>query len=705
MKFRLLTNHCTTCLIGCMATLMLSIGTPSIAADAPARDHDITLEDYFTINVITGCKSSPDGKFTAYTEMRWEDTKGKRNTDLWVVEAATKSVQRLTFDKANEGSPQWSSDSRYIYYTANYQRGEEKDPPYNGKAQVWRIPRDGGEPLAITRLKDGVGAFELSRDGKSLYFTASEEHYDEEWKDLKKEHKDLEYGHGVVKFSQVWKLDLSSWRSEKLIDDKRVIKEFTVTKDEKRVAMITTPDDTLLSNEGWSRIDIFDVAAKKVATLPDKLWRADAPSPYGWLDGLSWSSDGQALAFTISFDGYPPDILITEWKKDEPQTRKFKRPANLTINGGSLQFRGDSRDLCFTAEERARSRVYSAMSVRDGSQGEIKTLTPGDVVVGPFSYSENGNTLSAVVSTLTHHEDIYTFDTKGNQTRITNVNPQVDTWKLPQIQLVTWKGANGDEVEGILELPPDAKPGNKLPMVVDLHGGPTAATMYRLQYWIYGRVLLPAKGYALLSPNYRGSTGYGDKFMTDLIGRENDIEVQDILTGVDAMVERGIADPDRLGVGGWSNGGYLTNCVITHTDRFKAASSGAGVLDMVIQWGTEDTPGHVINYMQALPWAKPEVYEHGSPLYKLDKVKTPTLIHVGGNDERVPAAHSRALYRGLKHYLGVPTELIVYPGEGHGLTKYENRKAKMAWDVAWFDKYIMQRTSEEKKPPEKSATH
>jgi dipeptidyl aminopeptidase/acylaminoacyl peptidase len=283
------------------------------------------------------------------------------------------------------------------------------------------------------------------------------------------------------------------------------------------------------------------------------------------------------------------------------------------------------------------------------------------------------------------------------------MNPQVDTWKLPQISLVTWKGANGDEVEGILELPPDYKEGDgPLPMIVELHGGPTDATKYRLRLWIYGRTLMAAKGYALLSPNYRGSTGYGDKFMTDLIGRENDIEVEDILTGVEAMIERGIADPEQIGVMGWSNGGFLTNAVITKSKRFKAASSGAGVLDMVIQWGTEDTPGHVVNYMNgALPWDDPEHYRKSSPIYDLDQVTTPTIIHVGGSDARVPAAHSRALYRALRHYLDVPVELVVYPGEGHGLRKYENRKAKMEWDLAWFDKYLLGNNGDEEEEESK----
>ena len=151
---------------------------------------------------------------------------------------------------------------------------------------------------------------------------------------------------------------------------------------------------------------------------------------------------------------------------------------------------------------------------------------------------------------------------------------------------------------------------------------------------------------------------------------------------------------------GWSNGGFLTNCLITQTNRFKAASSGAGVIDQVIQFGTEDTPGHVINFMEGkLPWADPNEYRAGSPLYNVGKITTPTLIHVGQNDARVPAAHSRTLYRALKYYVKVPTELIVYPDDGHGLTTYKHRKAKMEWDVAWFDRYILDKPTEDPQTP------
>ena len=668
--------------------------------EPPVRDHDITPDDYFTIGVVTSCAVSQDGRFVAYTETRWEPSAEKRNADLWVVETAPRTVRRLTFDRAGDSSPKWGPDSRYIYFTSKRKRAGEEHPPYDGKKQVWRVSREGGEPMAVTRVEDGIGLFDLSKDGQTLYYTASNEVVDDEWKELRKEYKDLKYGHGVTDFSQVWKLDLVGWRAQKLIDEKRVINALSVSPDQRSIAMLTTPDEELLSNEGWSRVDVYDAVTEQVETVTGPGWRTDHPSPFGWVDGgASWSDDGAALAFTVSFDGYPTRIYVAQWSGDEVATREIARPPTVTVTGGTVQWRRGSRDLCFLGQERARARVYCISDVRDGRQGKPKTLTPGDVVVTSFGFAPSGGRLAVVMGSIEHPRDVFLVSRSGDYQRLTTVNPQVDTWKLPQISIVQWKGAGGDTVEGILELPPDYKPGKPLPMVVEIHGGPTSASLYRFRLWIYGRALMAAKGYALLSPNYRGSTGYGDKFLTDLIGRENDIEVEDILTGVDAMVERGIADPDRLAVMGWSNGGYLTNCLITKTDRFKAASSGAGVLDMVIQWGTEDTPGHVINYMEGLPWVNYDAYRAGSPIYKLGEVRTPTMIHVGENDERVPAAHSRALYRALRHYLKVPVELVVYPGEGHGLTKYKHRKAKMEWDLAWFERYLDSAPQPEKEDP------
>ncbi len=693
---RISTAFTVTTIIG----LVLSV---AVYAEDAVRDHDITIEDYPSVAMIVGCVMSPDGKYVAYSDLRWKDLSDRRDTDIWIVPTAAGDARRLTFDTASERSPQWSPDCKWVYFTSQRTRGDGDTPPYNGKTQVWRIAVDGDEPVPVTRFEKGVDGYELSKDGRTLYYLVHRDQDDDIWKDLRAQHKDMiEFSPGSRQVSEIWKLNLQNWRTEKLIDEQRYIRDFALAPDGKRIAMFTTPDGELISNEGWSRVDIFDIAAKDSITLPDKLYRENVPSPFAWLEEMAWSSDSKALAFTVGWDGYPNEILVAEWLGGEPTVRKLKRPHDgMTVTGG-LHWRHMSRELCFLGEHRARQHVYSIADVREGTQGELRLLTPGDIVVHAFSYADVSGDPAIVVSGPTHAREVFIANAPGRYRQITDVNPQMATWKIPQISLVTWKGADGDEVEGVLELPHGHDPATDgpLPMIVELHGGPTAATNMGFRYWCYGRTILAANGYAMLSPNYRGSTGYGDKFMTDLIGRENDVEVKDILTGVDAMIERGIADPDKLGVIGWSNGGFLANALITHSPRFKAASSGAGITDMLIQWAIEDTPGHVINYMRGLPWERPEAYVKASPVWYLHKVVTPTLIHCGGSDPRVPVAHSRALYRALHKYCDVPAMLLIYPEQGHGLGKCSMRQAKMEWDLAWFKRYIMGESDEESEEAE-----
>lgn len=671
--------------------LLFVIGGSIVCAQT--RDHDITLDDYFSQSIISTMACSPDGRHVAYTEDRWQEDIDRQNTDLWVVSTATKEVRRLTFDPAGESNPQWSEDSRQIYFMTSRKRSGEDNPPYDGSRQVWRISVEGGDIFPVTRVKKGVQGFQLSTDGRTLYYLAGKKHVDPDaWKNLREEFSDLEYGQGVVTFGRIWKLDLQTWRSEMIIDDDRVIGEFVVSPDERRIAMITTPTEELITNEGWSKVDVYDSETGRITSLEDHRWRAEAPSPFGWIVNLAWSSNGNKLAFRVDFDGYPGEMFIAHFNRSETQISQLSRPWEVTVEG-QMTWKPRTYDLCFIASDHARQRLYRIPNIQPGGHGAGIIMTPGDEVINAFSYSRRDSKLTVLRSGRTHTPDLFRLHNPGSEAtfeRITNINPQVDTWKLPQISIVKWKSHDGTEVEGILELPPDYKPGDgPLPTVVTIHGGPTASSKYEFRYWIYGRTAFAAKGWAVFDPNYRGSTGYGDKFLIDLIENKNNLDVQDILSGVDMLVERGIADPERLSVTGWSNGGYLTNCLIVATDRFKAASSGAGVFDTVMQWSIEDTPGHVVNYSGGLPWESAAKMHASSPLYNVNRVVTPTLIHVGENDARVPAQHSRALHRALKHYLEIPTELLVYPGEGHGLTKLSHRKAKLKWDHEWFDYYVL----------------
>src|SRR5262245_3915661 len=674
--------------------LVLVLAAP-VAAQPPAtRDHAITVDDYFTLSAVTDFAIAPDGKHVAYCEGRWDKTDDARKSDLWIVATDGKGKPtRLTGDRANDRRPRWAADGKAIYVLGNRKREAETKPPYNGSTQVWRVPLDGGDPRAITRVEGGVAGFDYATRGDVLYYAVDANATDnDDFTRLRDKHK-VEYGHGTRKVSEIFRLDPQSWRAERVIADSRYVREFAVTLDGKRVGMITAPDDTVITSEGRARVDVWDAGTGKVV-VADETWRKTAASPWPWLEELAWDPDGKRLAFCSIFDAHPAEIIIQILHEGTWVSQRMKRPPGTHVRGyGSpLRWSADGT-LFYLAEVHGRVAVLAlgeAFPI-DAAKGENLP----DRVTSAFEIAPDGTLGVVLLGSSSEFPDLFAGEWKagGKESRLTTMNPQARGWKLPALSHITWKAPDGASVGGVLELPADHKKGEKLPLVVGIHGGPTMSTRAELNYDPHnGRLYFAAKGYAALYPNYRGSTGYGDKFLTDLIGNENDVDVKDILAGIEHLIKEGIADPERIAVMGWSNGGYLTNCLISLKDppvKIKAASSGAGILDCVAEWGFNDEPAYPRVFKKGLPWETPDIYRRTSPTYGLGNVSTPTLIHVGGNDERCPPGHSRMLYRALKEYRNVPTELVVYPNEPHGLTKGSNRRAKMEWDLAWFDKYVL----------------
>jgi acylaminoacyl-peptidase len=691
--------------------VLLVLAVPAAAQPPAIRDHAITLDDYATLAAITELAVSPDGKHVAYCEARWDKAVDQRKADLWVVATDGKGKPtRLTGDRANERHPRWSADGKAVYVLANRKREAETKPPYDGKTQVWRVPLDGGEPRAVTRVEGGVTGFDYAPKADVLFYSTDSSATDnDDFTSLRSKYK-LDYGHGTRKTTEIHRLDLQSWRAEKVIDEGRYVHEFAVTQDGKRVGMITAPDDTVVKFEGQSRVDVWDAgepgasATGGKVTTTDESWRKTAASPWPWLEALAWAPDGQRLAFCSIFDAYPAEVIVQALDGASWKARKLFRPQGphekIHVRGyGSPLLWRSNTDLGFLGDEEGLVPFHE-YSPLDSDPNYVRTKFSQYRAVYTFAYLPGpgpkeaafGGTV-AVISYDKRFPELYLLDPGANLVPpCTDLNPQTQSWKLPRVEHITWTAPDGAKVGGVLELPPDYKKGDKLPLVVGIHGGPTTSTKAELSYDPHnGRLYFAAHGYAALFPNYRGSTGYGDKFVTDLVGHENDIEVKDILAGIQHLIKEGIADPDRVGVMGWSNGGYLTNCLIALKDppvKIKAASSGAGILDTVAEWGFNDEPAYPMVFKKGLPWETPDVYRKTSPIYGLGNVTTPTLIHVGGGDERCPPGHSRSLYRALKEYKKVPTELVVYPNEPHGLTKLSNRTAKMAWDLAWFDKYL-----------------
>jgi dipeptidyl aminopeptidase/acylaminoacyl peptidase len=675
-----------------LALLLLAL--PALAQQ-PARDHAITIDDYATLAAITELAVSPDGKHVAYCEARWDTADDLRKTDLWVVATDGKGKPtRLTSDRANDRHPKWSADGKAIYVLGNRKREGETKPPHDGKTQVWRVPLDGGAPRAVTRVEGGVAGFDYAPKAGTLFYSVNTSVTDQdEFTHLRSRHK-ADYGHGTRQTSEIHRLDLGTWRSEKVIGEGRFVHEFAVTHDGKRVAMISAPDDTVIRFEGQSRVDVWDADTNKV-TVTDESWRKTAASPWPWLESLAWSPDGKRLAYCTIFDAYPTEVIILTEGGGKWTAARMKRQETDHVKGYGTPLKwGSDRMLTFLGEHRGMALPFAHTERDVGIIHVLPMVLPAqgdEFTCHTFDLQPraNGNEVRRDVMAVSTRSE---FSMMAIGTGV-YPNPHMRSWKLPTVKHITWTAPDGTEVGGILELPADYKEGGKLPLVVGVHGGPTTATYHGQSYDPHnGRLYFAARGYAALFPNYRGSTGYGDKFVTDLIGNENDIEVKDILAGIQHLIKEGIADPDRIGVMGWSNGGYLTNCLIALKDppvKFKAASSGAGILDTTMEWGINDEPAYPMVFKKGLPWETPDIYRKTSPTYGLGNVTTPTLIHVGENDVRCPPGHSRMLYRALKEYRKVPTELVVYPGEPHGLSKLSNRKAKMEWDLAWFDRYVM----------------
>lgn len=663
-----------------------------LSAAPPERTHDIVPADYAGVNLISEVALSPDGKQVAFCLGTWDKKADNRRTELWVIDTDGKSKpKQLTSDRANDSHPKWSADGNAIYVLAT--RGDKKAKP-----QVWKVPLE-GKPQAITNVAGGVTGFDYAPKADTVFYTADATATDkDDFSALRQKYNKVDSSSGKRTVSELFAVTEGGKDTKKLVAEKRYIREFAVTQDGKRIAMVSAIDDTVIKSEGESRVDVWEDG--KVVTPPTEVYRAKAASPYAWLESLAWNPDGTKFAFCAIFDAYPAEVIIGEWKEGAWTTSRMNRTTVITPERKESphQVRGYGSPLLWTGTDSflylldKHGSVYDRVYVVGDGATHIPPESETQSVVYAVDMRPNVAWVK-VVGEPNGFPVLRTSDLGGTEKDLYDPNPHTANWKLPSIRHITWKAPDGASVGGPLEIPYGWKKDDKpLPLVVAIHGGPTTASYGDQRFDPHnGRLYFATAGYAVLCPNYRGSTGYGDKFVTDLIGNENDIEVKDILAGVQHLIKEGIADPDRIAVMGWSNGGYLTNCLITLKDppvKIRAASSGAGIVDTVAEWGFNDEPAYAIVFKKGLPWEKPATYKKTSPTYGLGNVTTPTLIHVGGNDDRCPPGHSRMLYRSLSEYVKVPTQLNVYPGQPHGLGTLSFRTAKMEWDLAWFEKYM-----------------
>lgn len=664
-----------------LVPLLFVLAVGRLTAAPPERTHTITPADYASVNQITEIALAPDGKRVAYSLSGWDAKADRRTSSLWVVDTDGKGTpKQVTKDRGGDRHLRWSADGKALYTLAN--RGAK------AKTQVWKVTL-AGESTAVTNVPAGVTGFDYAPKADTVFYTVDAKATDkDDFTPLREKFAKIDYGHGTRTVSELFAVKGDA-KPEKVLADKRYIREFAVTQDGKRVAMVSALDDSVIRSEGESRVDVFENG--KVTTPPTECYRAKAASPHAWLEGLAWNPEGTRFAFCAIFDAYPAEIVIGSVDSSSWETELLKRDGRHVHGYGSPLRWQTEKSLAFVSERYGTNDLqgYDAQKrALHGGWGRQEGQT-----VYLFDVAGDDNTAVTVSGSATGFPKLLGWKRGAEVTPLVDPNPHTANWKFPSVEHVTWKSSDGASAGGPLELPFGWKKGDKpLPLVVAIHGGPTTSSPNDLRFDPHnGRLYFAAAGYAVLCPNYRGSTGYGDKFVTDLIGNENDIDVKDIVTGIQHLIKEGIADPERVAVMGWSNGGYLTNCLITMKNppiKIKAASSGAGILDTVAEWGFNDEPAYPVVFKKGTPWEQPEIYKKTSPTYGLGNVTTPTLIHVGENDVRCPPGHSRMLYRALKEYNKVPTQLNVYPNQPHGLGPLSFRTAKMEWDLAWFEKYM-----------------
>ena len=667
---------CLMVLLCCVAPALLAhqeTAKPPVKNDAPEpRTRDgkklLTALDLLKVSGVGGPKISPDGTRVAYSvgETKTEkDKEWKTVTQIWVAPmtpSANAKPRQYTRGEKNSSAPEWSPDGKLLAFLTD----REKD----GERQVWMMPADGGEAWAVTSHKGGVSGFRFSPEGRQLLLSATDQpNKDEE--DRKKVKDDTMVIDHDIKMTHLWLWNIEKKEAKRLTEGDFTTSDPQWSPDGARVTYTTRPtpkaDDGSLSD-----IWMLTIAGGEKKKLTQT----------GSNDSARWSPDGKWLAYT----GSP------ERNGGVSQTNLYLIPAtggapkqlttNFDLNVGTPVWGRDGRTIYFGTNVLEAIEVYSC----DVASGAVKQLSLNGGSTGIAEVSLDGKTLVGTLSGPQGPSELYKagLDFKG-RTLLTDHNAWLKDYALADTETVKWKGKDGMDVEGLLTRPVGYEAGKKMPLLLNPHGGPTGAS---LNNWNGTVQVLAANGFAVLQPNFRGSTGKGLAFAQANKNTWGKGDYEDCMTGVDAMIAMGVADQDRLGAFGWSYGGYMTFWILTQTDRFKAVSPGAGLTNIYSMYSQTD----IHRYMQwfytdKAPWQATDLYWDRSPMKYVNNVKTPTMIMHGQVDTRVPIAQAQEFYQALVERK-VPVEFVVYPRENHGFTEPRHQLDRVRRYVRFFAKYL-----------------
>lgn len=639
-----------------------------IATAGAAGEKRFTIEDALALKNVGAPQWSPDGKRLVYTISEWDRKENRRVSHIYLVAPDNGKSVKLTNGEKGESAPQWSPDGARIAFLADRDKG----------AQIWIIPADGGEAEKLTSEDNGVQSFRWSPDGKTIAFVARDVPKDKEAREKRKKDKfdtiivdrDLSYAH-------LWTINVASKDKKRLTEGEFSVQTPQWSPDGNWIAYSSSKagtQESIFTDISEDRnSDVFVVAAtggaaRKLTTNP----AADA-SP-------QWSPDGKWIAYAASTDGWAAktDVMLTAVEGGAPKnlTASFIESA-----GGGLSWSPDGKTLYFTSGVGMYAHVFSVPV----AGGAVTPMTNGSRNYGQFDLSADGKRIAYTINDSRTSEDIWISTLGQNDAKqITTVNPHVKDFAVAESEVIKWKGPDNFDIEGVLLKPLGYQAGKKYPLILQIHGGPygkfSDTFSARNQIWA-------ANGYAVLMPNPRGSTGYGNKFTVANLGDWGGKDFQDILAGVDAVIARGIADADKCVVMGGSYGGFMTFWTVTQTDRFKAAIGHAAISDWYSFHGQSDIPGLMEYGFKGTPWDVPENYRRWSPMTFVSKVKTPLMITHGERDMRVNIQQGEQYYRALKKR-GVEVIFYRYPREGHGIQEPNHVIDLTARQLEWFDSHL-----------------
>ena len=658
--------------------LLLSLCLFSVAAASAqtvqqtSQKKNITLRETIGRPTYGGYQLSPDGKMALFIRTERDPKDYTATGHIWVHDFATSRSFQLTNSPRGESSPRFMPDGR-IAFTSN----RDNSPAW------YVISPMGGEAVKLVEGGDSIPTGgQFSKDGKKLAYTEQTQRADKkEWDERVKRKDDGYYAEQKLTYTHVWVYDLATKAKKQLTTGQTDNGAPTFSPDGSIIAFTSNRSGKTVRDANHSNnSDIFLVPAS--GGEPRQL--TTNPGPDG---GPVFSPDGSLIAYTssdrINSSADQMDVKVVPVAGGQPRNLT----ADLDYSVSNIEWSKDGKSLYFTAQEGVTTKLYKVAA----SGGKPATIALGkDYVIGDFLMTDDGTKWLITGGTLDDNSVVMLSGPEGAQAkRIFDDHDTFSDFNIARSQVVTWKGADNWDIEGVLTYPLNYQPGQKYPFVLQIHGGPFGR--YQATFNT-GAQIWAARGFAVLQPNPRGSSGstyaFGAANQNDWGGKD----YIDIMNGVDYVVKMGLADTSKMAVMGGSYGGFMTNWTVTQTNRFKAAIAHAGISDWYSFFGQTDIPNLLEYGFGGLPSASKATYEKWSPIEYALRVTTPLLLTHGESDTRVPISQADEYYRLLKK-LGKTVEFLRFPREGHGITEPMHRLYLDEEQAKWFDKYVLKNTT------------